>query len=57
MCVAFMHMIAETGVGRNDEKITVGSFNSFIATFLYLVSKMLILCCREIIFYSLILII
>jgi hypothetical protein len=33
-----MQMIADICVGKNDEKITVSSFESFIATFLCLVS-------------------
>jgi hypothetical protein len=41
LCAGFMNYIAENGVGVIEEKITVVTFNSIVATFLYLVSKQL----------------
>jgi hypothetical protein len=39
MCAAFMHFIAETSVGKNDEVISAVWFYSVFETFLHLVSK------------------
>jgi hypothetical protein len=41
MCAAFMHFIAETSVGKNDEVISAVWFYSVFETFLHLVSKFL----------------
>jgi hypothetical protein len=39
LCAAFMHMIADTGVGKNEEKISMVWFKSIMETFLHLVSR------------------
>ena len=43
LCVEFMNLIAKTGVGRVDERITVRTFESYMGTFSRLVSEIIIL--------------